>query len=79
MAFIEKLGYACVSMRCVYGVPGLGVSRPRARHGRAGVRRRRPPRLDGMEWRNTPDVAACVAAGGDFERIVCEARQVAAG
>ena len=36
-------------------------------------------RLDGMEWRNTPDVAAYVAAGGDFERIVCEARQVAAG
>ena len=37
------------------------------------------PRLDGMEWHNTPDVAACVATGGDFERIACEARQVAAG
>ena len=147
LAFVEKFGYSRVSMRCIYGAPGLGehalrstielldetsqvrefvlfayenaaadglsagevegqravleeTLRARGFEGYApgrfcrtggkdgayldrqsgmdvlgfGVGAR--SRFDGMEWRNTPDVAAYIAANGDFEHIVCEAHPV---
>ena len=147
LAFLEKFGYSKISMRCVYGVPGMtertmrgtvdlldetsqvkefvlfsyenaqaeGVSEgdlvrqyeAAASHlasrgfaeyapgrffhndGRDGAFLDRVAGMDrlgfgagaislvdGMMWRNTSDIAAYIAGNGEFECIVCEAREV---